>query len=95
MPRRRPFCVVLIFTLTILTAPASSQKRNKTKLNDDVPLPVDYGLDYQLGIAERGQVRGSNTLLENTEYNQAGLDVFSHVPRRHTPEMELRIVRQV
>jgi|HubBroStandDraft_6_1064221.scaffolds.fasta_scaffold16084_3 hypothetical protein len=77
MPRQRPFCAFLILALTILTTPAYSQKRSKTKLNDDVPLPVDYGLDYQLGIAERGQVRGPDALLENTEYNQAGLDVFS------------------
>ena len=77
MPRKRPFCTLSILALTILAAPAYSQKRNKTKLNDDVPLPADYALDYQLGIAERGQVRGSDTLLENTEYNEAGLEVFS------------------
>jgi hypothetical protein len=76
MPRQRPFCVFLILALTIVT-PTYSQKRSKTKLNDDVPLPADYSLDYQLGIAERGQVHGSNTLLENTEYNQAGTAVFS------------------
>jgi|SRR5579859_14972 len=77
MPRKRPFYILSILALTILALPVCSQKRSKTKLNDDVPLPADYALDYQLGIAERGQVRGSDTLLENTEYNQAGLEVFS------------------
>ena len=42
-----------------------------------MPLPIDFTIDYQLGIAERGRIRGATPLLENTEYNEAGTEVFS------------------
>ena len=56
---------------------ATAQKRRAPKLNDDVSLPADFALDYQLGLSERQKVRGSSGLLEGTEYNEAGGAVFS------------------
>ena len=61
----------------LLGIPVHAQKHRRVNLDEDVALPADFTIDYQLGIAERGRIRGSSTLLENTEYNEAGTEVFS------------------
>jgi hypothetical protein len=57
--------------------PANAQNHHKANLEDTVPLPADFAIDYQVAIAERGRIRGGSSLLENTEYNEAGTKVFS------------------
>jgi len=61
----------------LLGVPVHAQKHRKVNLDEDVALPADFAIDYQLGITERGRIRGSSSLLENTEYNEAGRQVFS------------------
>jgi hypothetical protein len=63
--------------LLLLALPADAQRRAKANLNEDVALPPDFTIDYQLGIAQRSRVRGGSSLLENTEYNGAGTSVFT------------------
>jgi len=67
------------FTIAALFLPqvASAQKHRKANLREDVDLPADFALDYQLGLAERGRIRGSSPLLEGTPYNEAGTAVFT------------------
>jgi hypothetical protein len=50
MCRKAPVCILL--TLGLLTAPlsADAQRHRKANLNEDVPLPVDFAIDYQLGL---------------------------------------------
>lgn len=75
---RRPLlnCCIL-FVALFLPQVVHGQKHRKANLNEDVNLPADFGLDYQLGLAERGKIRGSSPLLENTAYNEAGTMVFT------------------
>lgn len=77
MPNEVSLRFAVVLALLAIVLPANSQRRRKPKLDEDVPLPIDFTLDYQLGIAERGQIRGATPLLENTEYNEAGTQVFS------------------
>jgi predicted Zn-dependent protease len=71
--------VLTCFILAALLLPqtVNAQKHRKSKLSEDVDLPVDFALDYQLGLTERGKIRGSSALLENTAYNEAGTTVFT------------------
>jgi hypothetical protein len=77
MDRSAALCIRLILGLLMLVPPASAQRRQKVKLDEDVPLPADFSIDYSLGIAERARIRGASSLLENTEYNEAGTQVLS------------------
>jgi hypothetical protein len=77
MYRRPAHLITLAFVLLALGIPAHAQKPRKANLNDEVALPADFAIDYQLGITERGRIRGVSPLLENTEYNEAGTQVFS------------------
>lgn len=77
MSGRPALLVCLSLAFLVLCLPARSQKHRKADLNETVPLPSDFSIDYQLGITERGSIRGSSSLLENTEYNEAGTEVFS------------------
>ena len=77
MYRRGPLRIIPALVLLATALPANAQRHQKAKLDADVPLPTDFTIDYQLGIAERGRIRGTAPLLENTEYNEAGTEVFS------------------
>src|SRR6202158_704076 len=74
---RLPVLTCFILAALLLPNAVNAQKHRKSKLSEDVDLPVDFALDYQLGLAERGKIRGSSALLENTPYNEAGTGVFS------------------
>jgi len=75
---RSPALLTSLAVLLVASAiPANAQKPHKTTLEDTVPLPADFAIDYQVAIAERGRIRGGSSLLENTEYNEAGTQVFS------------------
>src|ERR1700687_3504514 len=75
--RKLPPALACVILASLLPPLALAQKHAKPKLNDDVPLPLDFALDYQLGLSERGKIRGTNSLLEGTAYNEAGSAVFS------------------
>ena len=76
--RKKPALLTICTLLVaVLGRPAHAQSHRKANLDEDVPLPTDFAIDYQLAITERGQIRGSSSLLENTEYNEAGTEVFS------------------
>ncbi len=77
MFNRLPLLACFILAALLLPQAVNAQKHRKSKLSEDVDLPVDFALDYQLGLAERGKIRGSSTLLENTAYNEAGTSVFT------------------
>lgn len=72
-------CISL--TTLLLSQAAHAQKHRKPKLDEDVNLPSDFALDYQLGLSERGKIRGGSALLENTAYNEAGGTVFTKLIR--------------
>jgi len=74
--RKIPVLLACVISASFLPQIALAQKHAKPKLNDDVALPADFALDYQLGLSERGKIRGSNALLEGTAYNEAGSAVF-------------------
>ncbi len=67
----------ILFAALFLPQVTSAQKHRKANLSEDVSLPADYAMDYQLGLAERGRIRGNSSLLENTTYNEAGTAVFA------------------
>ena len=77
MYRRPALLISLALVFFTIGLPARAQKHRKVNLNEDVSLPADFAIDYQLGITERARIRGSSPLLENTEYNEAGTEVFS------------------
>jgi hypothetical protein len=77
--RKIPALLACVISASFLPQIALAQKHAKPKLKDDVALPSDFALDYQLGLSERGKIRGSNTLLEGTAYNEAGSTVFSRL----------------
>jgi hypothetical protein len=67
--------------LTILsvlfTAPAAHPQRHRPdNLEENVQLPPDFALDYQLGLTMRTQVHGSSGLVTGTPMNLAGEAVF-------------------
>jgi hypothetical protein len=84
MYRRPTLLTTLALVLLALGIPARAQKHRKANLNEEVPLPADFAIDYQLGITERGRIRGASPLLENTEYNEAGTQVFTQFVRDPT-----------
>jgi Peptidase family M48 len=67
---------VLVASLFV-SAGVEAQKKGKPALNETVPLPVDFAMDYKLGLSQRQKIRGSSALLENTAYNEAGTTVFT------------------
>jgi len=77
MFNRLPFLACFILAALLLPQAVNAQKHRKSKLSEDVDLPIDFAPDYQLGLAERGKIRGSSVLLENTAYNEAGSVVFT------------------
>lgn len=81
MGRRAPLRLFLILGLLVSPLPTDAQRHRKANLNEDVPLPADFSIDYQLGLAERGRVRGASPLLENTAFNEVGTEVFSKFVR--------------
>ncbi len=81
MYRRPPLLTTLVLVVLALGIPANAQKHRKANLNEDVSLPADFAVDYQLGLAERARIRGASPLLENTAYNEVGTDVFSKFVR--------------
>jgi Zn-dependent protease with chaperone function len=78
--KRSHFLACLVLTL-LVAAPTNAQRRGNANLDQSVSLPADFVVDYQLAIAERAQIRGSNSLLESTDYNEAGLRVLSEFVR--------------
>jgi hypothetical protein len=82
--RKIPATLALLAATLFLCQITPAQKHTKPKLNDDVTLPSDFSLDYQLGLSERGKIRGNNSLLEGTEYNEAGSAVFSKLIQNPT-----------
>jgi len=80
MASKALFCIALVLVL-VLALPSNAQRHKNSKLDENVALPVDFAIDYQLGITERGRIRGASPLLENTEYNEAGTEVFSKFVR--------------
>lgn len=81
MPLKLSLWALLILGLLAAALPTEAQRHGKANLNEDVPLPADFAIDYQLGISERGRIRGASSLLEDTEYNEAGTAVFSKFVR--------------
>src|SRR5258708_4491548 len=81
MYKKARLCVFFIVCSLIVCLPGEAQRRRKANLNDDVPLPIDFTIDYQLGLTERGTIRGASPLLENTAYNEVGTEVFSKFVR--------------
>jgi len=81
MYKRATICVFAVVCLLMLSLPAQAQRHRKANLNEDVPLPVDFTIDYQLGLTERGRIRGASPLLENTAYNEVGTEVFTKFVR--------------
>jgi hypothetical protein len=77
MSTRRPAFIRVALVALLFPLAASAQKRHKVNLSEDVSLPTDFALDYRLGLEERGRIRGAAPLLENTEFNEAGTEVFS------------------
>jgi hypothetical protein len=77
MYKKATLCVFLIVCSLIVSLPAEAQRHRKANLNEDVPLPADFTIDYQMGLTERGKIRGASPLLENTPYNDVGTQVFS------------------
>jgi hypothetical protein len=77
MPSRLPYGLLfLIFSLISLATPALAQRHHSNNLNENIPLPPDYAIDYQLSLGMRGQVHGSSSLLTDTPMNLAGDAVF-------------------
>src|SRR5467141_2206588 len=74
---RVPVRTCFILAALLLPQTVNAQRHRKSKLSEDVDLPIDFALDYQLGLSERGKIRGSSALLENTAYNEAGITVFT------------------
>lgn len=75
--RRSLLTYSILLAALFLPQVTNAQKPRKVNLRDDVSLPGDYALDYQLGLAERAGIRGNSVLLENTVYNEAGTAVFA------------------
>ena len=65
------FCISIIFCL-----PALAQKRKTPRLKEDVPLPADFSIDFQLASVERSRLRAGTKLLVGTELNTVGEAVF-------------------
>src|ERR1700740_2190443 len=59
-----------------LLSSAFAQNRSSPRLRDDVELPPDYSLDFQLGASASASMRGSNSLILGTPLNDVGLEVF-------------------
>ena len=68
---------IAFFYLLLNINPALAQNKRAAKLDENIPLPVDFALDYQLGLTMRNQVHGSDSLLVDTPMNLAGGVVFS------------------
>ena len=66
----------LLISLTLTAIPAFPQRHRSNNLDENVPLPADFTIDYQLSIGMRGQLHGSNSLLTDTPLNLAGDSVF-------------------
>ncbi len=77
MSREKLVRVCVFLAWFMLPCQSGAQKNRKPVLNDNIPLPVDFALDYQLGLTERKKIRGSSPLLEGTPYNEAGSAVFA------------------
>lgn len=69
---------IVVALLLSLTAPDSvaQRKRSPNNLEENIQLPADFAIDYQLGLSQRGQVHGSSALLVDTPMNLAGDAVF-------------------
>ncbi|HXL21351.1 MAG TPA: M48 family metalloprotease [Candidatus Dormibacteraeota bacterium] len=77
MPKGLFSLIYVALALTFCQPCANAQKRHKADLKNDIPLPLDFALDYQLGLSDRAKVRGDSPLLENTALNETGGKVFS------------------
>jgi hypothetical protein len=73
------FFVVPCFVVCSLPTSILAQKHNSSKLRDDIQLPADYSLDFQLGASARSTIRGSNALIARTPLSQAGMEVFHNL----------------
>ena len=77
MPTRSTKSLIPLVVLLALTPHAlMGQKKRPAKLDQNLPLPSDFALDYQLGLTMRNQLRGSSSLLVDTPMNLAGDGVF-------------------
>jgi hypothetical protein len=77
MSRTPAFLACFALFVKLPSQVLSAQRNRSPRLNEDIALPIDFSLDYKLGLAGRVQIRGSSALLENTAYNEAGTEVFS------------------
>src|SRR5882762_8069740 len=77
MPSRLPQgFLLLLVSLAPLATPVIAQRRHRNNLDENIQLPADFAIDYQLSLGMRGQVHGSNSLLVDTPMNLAGDSVF-------------------
>ncbi len=77
MPSRLPQgFLLLLVSLAPLATPVIAQRRHRNNLDENIQLPADFAIDYQLSLGLRGQVHGSNSLLVDTPMNLAGDSVF-------------------
>jgi hypothetical protein len=79
MPSRLPGrSAALLFLLAFVVSPLPAQKRRSANLDENIQLPADFAMDYQLGLTMRSQIHGSNSLLTDTPMNLAGDAVFKN-----------------
>jgi hypothetical protein len=77
MLSRLPYGLLfLIFSLISPATPALAQRHRSNNLDENIQIPSDYAIDYQLSLGMRGQVHGSSSLLTDTPMNLAGDTVF-------------------
>ncbi len=68
--------LLLLFALAFAATPSFAQRHRSNNLDENIQLPTDFAIDYQLGLTMRGQVHGSDSLLVDTPMNLAGDAVF-------------------
>jgi len=66
----------LVVSSVFALHPAFPQRHRSNNLEENIQLPPDFAIDYQLGLTIRNQVHGSSTLLIGTPMNLAGDTVF-------------------
>ena len=68
--------LLIILLLLLSELPAYSQRRRAPQLREDVELPADFTIDFQLGPTERSKIRGGRGIIVGTPLNEVGETVF-------------------
>ena len=75
MPRRIAI-LLTAFVFFVSTSQVYAQKRRAPQLREEVDLPSDFKLDFQLAAAERSSFFKGGGALVSTQSNQVGEEVF-------------------